>query len=266
MTDHLSPAMLCALADGELSTAQLSGFNEHLSECPSCTSNALAQALLKNATAKAAQRYSPPADLQARLAGLAKQERERAVSTRLNAESKNAGRWGTLGWGAAVALLLLSVGAGFWQRSALMSSQMVGEVFDQHIATLAANVPPQVLSSDRHTVKPWFQGKLPFSFNLPENLPADTTLDGANLTYLHNRPVAQLLYSLGKHRVSVFVQQRSTAMPLKGLSSERSGFHVDGFVTDDLEAVAVSDADPARLADLVNRIRHVQSGEQTTAK
>jgi anti-sigma factor RsiW len=81
-----------------------------------------------------------------------------------------------------------------------------------------------VLSSDRHTVKPWFQGKLPFSFNLPEGLPSDTTLDGANLTYLHNRPVAQLLYSIGRHRVSVFVQQSTGGAIPTGLSAEHADF------------------------------------------
>ncbi|MBS1799914.1 MAG: anti-sigma factor [Acidobacteria bacterium] len=261
MTEHLSAATLSALADGELSSAQMASVNEHLAACPPCTSNALAQALLKTTVARTGQRYTAPPGLKERLAGMAKQERERSEEARRATETRSSdkGRWGTLGWGAAAAVLFLAIGAGVWQRSALLSSQTVSEVCDQHIATLAANAPPQVISSDRHTVKPWFQGKLPFSFNLPENLPADTTLDGANLTYLHNRPVAQLLYSLGKHRVSVFVQQRSSAIPLKGLRAERSGFHVDGFVTGDLEAVAVSDADQARLADLVSRIRSVQT-------
>jgi anti-sigma factor RsiW len=98
------------------------------------------------------------------------------------------------------------------QRAELASAERTGlvtEVFDQHVATLARNVPPQVVSNDRHTVKPWFQGKIPFSFNLPQGLPNDTTLDGANLTYLRNQPVAQLLYSISKHRVSVFVRQKS---------------------------------------------------------
>ena len=81
--------------------------------------------------------------------------------------------------------------------------------YDQHIATLAANTPPQVISSDRHTVKPWFEGKLSFSLNLPENLPSGTNLDGANLTYIHNRPAAQLLYSIGKHRVSIYLEQET---------------------------------------------------------
>lgn len=271
MSEHLSPATLSLLVDGELAAAQLAAANEHLAECATCTSQALAEALLKSTAAKAGRRYAVPRGFEARLAGLANGERVKAAEARSAAanESRGVGRWSSrwgapgwnsLGWSAAAAVLALAIGAGVWQRSALVSSQAVGEVCDQHIATLAANLPPQVLSSDRHTVKPWFQGKLPFSFNLPENLPQDTTLEGANLTYLHNRPVAQLLYSLGRHRVSVFVEQRSNTVPQKKLRAEREGFHVMGFVTGDLEAVAVSDADPGRLRDLVDRLEAAQRG------
>src|SRR5206468_2378082 len=114
--------------------------------------------------------------------------------------------WG--GWVAAMCLLISGIGLSLMtihrhavQTAAVERAALATEVGDQHIATMAADLPPQVLSSDRHTVKPWFQGKLPFSFNLPENLPDDTKLEGANLTYLHNRPAAQLLYSVGRHRV-----------------------------------------------------------------
>ena len=143
---------------------------------------------------------------------------------------------------------------------------LVTEVFDQHVATLAANMPPQVISTDRHTVKPWFQGKIPFSFNLPEGLPKDTTLDGANLTYLHNQPVAQLLYSIGKHHVSVFVRNKPTTGRTSELLTEHAGFHVMDSGTHDLEVVAVSDVDPARLAELVSTIRKAQTGDQTQSR
>jgi anti-sigma factor RsiW len=86
------------------------------------------------------------------------------------------------------------------------------------------------------------------------------TLDGANLTYLRSEPTAQLLYSIGKHRVSVFVQERTGASASNGPMAEHSGFHVTGFSAGDLEVVAVSDVDPARLADLVDRIEEVQAG------
>jgi anti-sigma factor RsiW len=164
----------------------------------------------------------------------------------------------------AVAVLLVCISLfvdRHQQQTSFESASLVTEVSDQHIATLAANSPPEVISSDRHTVKPWFQGKIPFTFNLPENLPGDTTLDGANLTYLHNRPTAQLLYSIGKHRVSVFVQQRTDAAPADGLLANHSGFHLTGFRTPDLQVVAISDVDPARLSDLADRIRQAQTGQ-----
>jgi anti-sigma factor RsiW len=176
-------------------------------------------------------------------------------------------RYALLGWAATAAILIFSIGLLLVQRTthrARMASAeenaLVTEVSDQHIATLAANTPPEVLSTDRHTVKPWFQGKLPFSFNLPEGLPRDTTLEGANLSYLHGYPVAQLLYSIGKHRVSVFVTQNQGPMGTGEMRAEHSGFHVMALGTDDLRIVAVSDVDPARLADLVNIITRAQTG------
>jgi anti-sigma factor RsiW len=176
----------------------------------------------------------------------------------------------SFGWVAAVALLLVCVSLIMIERNARRTSAdfvgLVTEVCDQHIATLAANSPPEVISSDRHTVKPWFQGKIPFSFNLPQNLPADTMLNGANLTYLRNQPTAQLLYSIGKHRVSVFVQHRNSATAERPLSADHSGFHVTGFRTNDLEVVAISDVDPARLSDLVSRIEQVQTESQGQPK
>jgi anti-sigma factor RsiW len=263
MTDHLSPSMLNGLADGELSTDQLTHANEHLARCPACTSNALYQSLLKSATAKAGQRFTPPPHLQERLTRLA--------SSRLEAQGTGhkyplQWRFGWLGWVTAAALLLVAASTMLVQRTSRRAelasaghAALVTEVFDQHVATLAASLPPQVVSTDRHTVKPWFQGKLPFSFNLPETLPRDTTLDGANLTYLENQPVAQLLYSIGKHRVSVFVREKLGAASADEAPAEHSGFHVMDFHTGDLEGVAVSDVDPARLAELVSAIRQAQA-------
>ena len=251
MSDHLSLSILNGLADGELSAEQLAVANGHLAGCPACTSNALYQSLLKSATAKAGQRYTPPAHLQERL-------------TRTGHRYPQQWRFGW-GWVAAAVVLLASASIMPVQRTTrkteLASAEhasLVTEVFDQHVATLAGSLPPQVVSTDRHTVKPWFQGKLPFSFNLPESLPRDTSLDGANLTYLHNQPVAQLLYSIGKHRVSVFVREKPGATGVDEAPAEHAGFHVMEFSTDDLEGVAVSDVDRARLGELVSAIREAQ--------
>jgi anti-sigma factor RsiW len=268
MTAHLSSATLNALVDSELSLDQSTVAREHLDQCPSCTSSALSQALLKTATARAGQRYTMPPQLQQRLRRLASSQ-EDAPRLRSGSLSNNQSlrRIVSLALPIAALLLVLVSASLLWQQHAANSSRasleraaLVSEVSDLHIAMLAANQPPQVISSDRHTVKPWFQGKLPFSFNLPDTLPADTRLDGANLTYLHNRPVAQLLYSIGRHRVSVFVQQRSPAAEQNPPQAEHAGFHVTEVATNDLDVTGVSDVDPARLSGLVRVIQQAQQG------
>jgi anti-sigma factor RsiW len=277
MSDHLSPATLNALADGELTADQLASANGHLAGCPTCTSNALYLALLKTATTNAGKRYSAPPQLRERLTHAASQANaqmpkanSRAVPT---SSSRSGGRFGSLGWAVAALLLLVSVSELFVLRTiqgpetaTAEHATLVTEVFDQHVATLADNQPLQVISTDRHTVKPWFQGKLPFSFNLPQNLPSDTTLDGANLTYLHNQPVAQLLFSIGKHRVSVFLRQTHGETNAHEFTAERSGFHVMEFSTNDLNVLAVSDVDEGRLGELANLIRFAQTAVPPQAR
>jgi anti-sigma factor RsiW len=266
MTTHLSSATLNALIDQELTVDQVAAAKEHLDRCPACTSSALSQALLKTAVARSGQRYAAGTRLQERLRRLASgQTPAPAPATRSNAPSSRLTNRTLSVWAIAAMLLVIVAGSLLLQRrtqrsemASLQTAALVNEVSDLHIAALAANQPPQVISSDRHTVKPWFQGKLPFSFNLPENLPDDTKLDGANLTYLHNRPAAQLLYSIGRHRVSVLVRQKQDAAPMPA-QMERSGFHVTSFATDDLEVIAISDVDPVRLSALVRAIEQAQT-------
>jgi anti-sigma factor RsiW len=273
MTDHLSPTILNALVDGELSGEQLASANQHLAGCSSCTSQALYQSLLKSATAKAGQRYALPTDLQERLMRHMRQEGTLREASQLRREPSPLRGFRSYGWAAACALLLVFASVFVVQRvkqqSTSASSEyaaLATEVCDQHIAALAANSPPQVISSDRHTVKPWFQGKLPFSFNLPENLPSGTTLDGANLTYIHNRPTAQLLYSIGKHRVSVYLQETTGVKKSFAIQTEHSGFHVASLSTEDLDVIAVSDVDPVHLSDLVSMIGQAQTGALKQSK
>jgi anti-sigma factor RsiW len=266
MTAHLSSATLNALVDQELTADQATAAKEHLDRCPACTSSALTQSLLKTAVARSGQRYVAGTHLQERLRRLASgQTQPSPLDTRSSAPSSRFTNRTASVWAMAAMLLVIVASSILLPRHAqrseiasLQTAALVNEVSDLHIAALAANQPPQVISSDRHTVKPWFQGKLPFSFNLPENLAEDTKLDGANLAYLHNRPVAQLLYSIGRHRVSVLVRQKQDGAPVPA-QTERSGFHVTGFATDDLEVVAISDVDPARLSALVRAIEQAQT-------
>src|SRR5208283_6130926 len=123
-----------------------------------------------------------------------------------------------LGWmlAAATAVILVvatftSTYVGSWSgKDQASRNQVFSEIADLHVATLASASPVDVVSTDRHTVKPWFQGKIPFAFNLPELQNSEFTLLGGRMTYLDQTPGAQVIYELRKHRISVFVfQERS---------------------------------------------------------
>ena len=118
---------------------------------------------------------------------------------------------------------------------------------------------PQVISTDKHTVKPWFQGKLPFSFNIPDAtaLPADTTLQGANLAYVQGKPAAMLLFLNHKHRASVFLSQAGQ-IPRVGFVTVRSGFNIESAEAAGLDIVAVSDVSQADLDELLRRLANAQ--------
>ena len=163
-------------------------------------------------------------------------------------------------WVGLAAALLLAVSLIGWQQIR-KTNTLSAELLDQHLSTLSSGATPQVISTDRHTVKPWFQGRLPFSFNLPDAqaLPPDTTLKGANLTYLKGQPAALLLFTIHKHQVSVFVTQRSGGPNLIALPGVRSGFTIQSAATHDLQIVAVSDVNPADLDALVAVLAKAQS-------
>ena len=101
---------------------------------------------------------------------------------------------------AAAMVLLVLLWVGHRQ-----TSDTIGEMADLHVNALASANQVDVVSTDRHTVKPWFQGKIPFTFNLPEFSGTDFTLVGGRLVYFHQQPGAQLIVSMRQHKISVLI-------------------------------------------------------------
>lgn len=274
MTDHLSATLLNGLIDGELSSDQVTSVQRHLDLCPACTSEALTQTLLKNAVARSGQQYKMPPEFQERMNSIIFAKADRTLPSNAgntSADPKRVRAIEYLGWAAAAVLLIALASSIFWQhpigRTETIladNSDLVREVSDLHVAMLAASQPPQVLSSDRHTVKPWFAGKIPFSFNLPESLPADTRLEGANLVYLRGAPTAELIYSVGKHRASLFVREKKAGDEVSESSTEHAGFQIAEFSTTELVVIAVTDADRAHLSALVSVFEQAQAQSSTS--
>jgi anti-sigma factor RsiW len=223
--------------DAELSGSELTEMEAHLRTCPACAADALGRLQLKRMTQAAGRRYSPSPEFRRKIEkSVATPERSRWLSWWLP----------TFAAAAAGALLLISV---FLWTQHSRGEQTLGELADLHVATLASANPVDVVSTDRHTVKPWFQGKLPFSFNLPELQDSPFKLIGGRLAYLQQSPGAQLVFEVRKHRISVFIFQNRAE--LSGLNSgpswlrKKLTFNGETWTEGGLRYFVVGDANPA---------------------
>lgn len=249
-TGHLDPDQLTAFIDGELSSREGDAIQQHLIDCHRCALRVLSATQVKGATARAAQRFAAPPEALAHLAAQLHPQEAKKIARIYSFRSTV--------WAALAACLLLAVSLiGWWQIR--QANALSAELLDQHLATLSSDASPEVISTDRHTVKPWFQGKLPFTFNLPDVLPADTTLKGGNLTYLNGQAAALLLFTIHKHDVSVFLAPRSDSSIAAVLPGTRSGFAIHSATTPQLSIITVSEVNPADLDLLLSTLVEAQS-------
>jgi anti-sigma factor RsiW len=238
---------LDAYIDGAGSPEELSNFEAHVRTCPSCAADAVGRLQMKRLTRAAAARFTPSPEFRQRI--------EKSI------QPKRPPVW-TFGWMprlsvAAVALILVVVGLALWTRHSARE-QALAELVDLHVATLASANPVDVVSTDRHTVKPWFQGKLPFTFNLPELQNSPFKLIGGRVAYFEHNPAAQLLFQIRSHQLSVFIlQDQPGIVPFAmGVNSERElAFNVETWSDGGLRYAIISDANSADLHALGDLLR-----------
>ena len=241
MTCSTPNSEIMLYADAELSPDRASAIEAHLRSCGDCTSR-LAQALqLKRAVRGAGLRFAPSAEMRARVRATISPRRRRSA------------------WIPALAfaalLLIVSAVAVRFMTARSLSQQLLAEVVDRHVSALASANPVEVVSTDRHTVKPWFQGKLPFTFNLPELAGSPYTLEGGRLTFLNQSPGAQLIYDLRKHHITVFIfQERDVHMPLSS-DTHAASFTVETWTQGGLRYFVVGDVAPDDLKNLIDLLK-----------
>jgi len=232
--------------DGELAEHEMRTFDAHVHGCPLCSADALTRVQMKRAIQAAGKRFSPTTDFRKRI--------EQSIARKPQRSFR-------LGWMvAAAAAVILVVGA---LTSTYMATQsgremayrdhIVSEIADLHVETLASSSPVDVISTDRHTVKPWFQGKIPFAFNLPELQSSEFSLLGGRMTYLDQTPGAHLIYDVRKHHISVFVfQERSLPAKLDGtsLSPNKLSFSMETWSQGGLRYFVIGDASAGDIDSL----------------
>ena len=223
--------LLHAYVDGELDLANTRETERHLQSCADCRGTERAIRELRSALTSDATAYRAPTHLRKNVRAALRRE---AKSSR-----QTLSPWLMFATGAAFAAVILGF-ALFQTTRATRTNAVVDQVVANHVRSLLAAQLVDVVSSDQHTVKPWFQGKVDFSPPVPDLTGHGFTLVGGRVDHVAGQPVAALVYKRRLHVIHVFVWPASDSARPTDARTVR-GFHELHWTTRDLSVWAVSD-------------------------
>ena len=244
-------ARLGAYLDGELPEAEAAAIAAHLKGCAACAASLDRLRAVRAAVRNELATYRAPDTLRMRVRD-AVRDAAPAVSTP---------RTPVWSWLAVAAAVVLAV-AGTWKVASdrAAATVLTEELLAAHVRSLMPGHLTDVLSSDQHTVKPWFDGRLDFSPPVWDETAGGFPLVGGRLDYVGERPVAALVYARRLHHINVFVWPDREASPGAGASrAERNGYHLVRWTDAGMVFWAVSDLNPSELGELVRLLQRADS-------
>jgi mycothiol system anti-sigma-R factor len=227
--------------DGELDAARAAEFERHLETCSECQAALEAQEKLRSAIQREQLYEQAPVSLRRKVSASLPAARAARFSL--------SGIW--LRWAAAAAAILLvaSVGWRVWPGFRGTDNFEAVAAIDAHLRSLQAGHLVDVASTDQHTVKPWFDGKVDFAPPVADFANDGFPLQGGRLDVLHGRSVAALVYGRRKHVVNVFVWP-TTERDRAPRSGSQLGYQWIDWRKGGMEFCAVSDTSAADLEEL----------------
>jgi anti-sigma factor RsiW len=236
--------------DGELDLMKNLEIEQHLQECPACaqahTSLRAVLAAIKNSSLY----FQTPPGLAKRVQSSVRRASRadrtpRVRPRRLFAVAASLALIIAAGWGLVRVLTAHSDDVFLTQE--LVANHVRSHMLPSHLFDVA--------STDPHTVKPWFEGKLDFSPPVKDLAGQGFPLVGGRLDYLHNRPVAALVYQRRKHSINLFIWPSSTGSETATLRVTRQGYHMFQWTHSGMTFWAVSDLNERELQEFVRLIR-----------
>jgi anti-sigma factor RsiW len=241
--------------DGEVDLVRTIEIEAHLKGCSACTQELEGLKALRATLQRSSFKYGAPTALRERI--------QSSLSASSVAEvRKRKINWPSLNFlqlaGAFALLALISVTGWQWTarlRTTSSEQRIAAEVFSSHVRSLEANHLMDVVSTDQHTVKPWFDGKLDFSPPV-EDLASDSfPLVGGRLDYLDGREVAALVYQRQKHFINVFVWPDRDRTNSTQIIESRQGYNITRWTHGGFQFWAVSDVSEPDIVQFVHLLQ-----------
>jgi anti-sigma factor RsiW len=249
VANHAQRNLLHAYIDDELDLVRSMELEDHLVECADCAHEVAGYRALREKIAASDLKYAAPAALRMKIQGQLK--REESAQSVTSASPRRIFWWN---WVAvpACAVLLVALAISIVERNPRRT--LASEVVDDHVRSLMANHLTDVPTSDQHTVKPWFNGKLDFSPQVRDLTSDGFELIGGRLDYLDNRDVAAIVYQRRKHLINLFTWPSSGSDEQPRLSTQQ-GYNVFGWRQNGMQYCAVSDLNQQELGQFVELLR-----------
>jgi anti-sigma factor (TIGR02949 family) len=241
--------------DGQLAAEKATELERHLETCEACRALVNAERLMSATVRHQGERFRAPAHLKARIFSEIDRRSRRTPWSDLR--MLGAG-WNPVALAASLLLTVLASSAvttTYFGRGDANGGHepLVREVVAGQIRSLMAEHLTDVVSSDQHTVKPWFNGKLDFSPPVTDLTAEGFPLVGGRLDYLDHRQVAALVYRHRQHVINVFIWPEAGEEQPRFAAQQ--GYNVIYYKHAGMEFWAVSDLNTAELRDFVTRLQ-----------
>jgi anti-sigma factor RsiW len=253
VTHPVFESELDAYLDGELAADDLRELEAHLAQCPECVRFRDERLELRAAIAAEIPAFRAPETLRTRV-----QVAAASAARPRPAHRFTIGSWSSL---LALAASLVFVAVGTWQvaRGNAARETLATEVLGSHVRSLMPGHLTDVLSSDQHTVKPWFNGKLDYSPPVYDFAGRGYPLLGGRLDYVGGRAVAVLVYGRRQHLINVFLWPAARGPSAGPSISTRQGYHLLHWTAGDYTYWAVSDLGLPELQEFAGLLRQADS-------
>lgn len=245
MSCNLPQTTIHGYLDGELDAVRAAEFERHLEQCPECIAALESQESLRSSFQRAQLYEKAPPRLREKVLASLRPAEPISISSRRRPVVAQ--------WLAVAAVLLLLLYSG-WRLTPGLGEKnnqtiVAAQIVDAHLRSLEPGHLTDVVSTDQHTVKPWFDGKLDFAPPVQDLAEDGFPLAGGRLDVVGGRTVAALVYARRKHFVNVFVWPTSNpdAAPRTGA---QQGYHWITWQKNGMAFWAVSDVAPSDLDDL----------------